>query len=242
MDKYIEIMKEKMPLIITGIILLACVIGIAFFIKWKMDQNTVVNNSNLNPAWYIGAADAKVTVDMFEEFQCPHCKEYTDNVQPKLVAEFEGKSVKFVYRHFPIFANSAEAAMASEIAGSQGKFWEYHDRLFLNQNKQPYNLATFLSIAGDLGLDKTKFEADYNSNKYKGDVNYDKNAGNDLKVAGTPSIFVNGKYVAAGNDQFASIRDAINAVLGKDATSSASSTSATDSTSTTDSTSAASTN
>lgn len=108
-------------------------------------------------------------------------------------------SVKVVFKHYPLsFHKQAHpAALASMAAAQQGKFWEYHDELFINQK----SLAKekYLEIAENLGLDLKKFTLDMMrpslSQKIEQDVAEAKKAG----VTGTPTIFVNGRKVKNRN-------------------------------------------
>jgi len=85
------------------------------------------------------------------------------------------------------------AAIASEAARNQGKFWEYHDKLFANQRKlTPQDLKQY---AKDLGLDMPKFEADLENPATKQRVMADSEEVNSLGITGTPAFFVNGHYL-----------------------------------------------
>jgi len=116
----------------------------------------------------LGNKNAKVTVIEFSDFQCPFCKSYFDQTHKQLNDEYvkTGK-IKFAYRHFPltsIHPNAQKSAEASECANEQGKFWEFHDLLFKNQDiwspKAAADAATdWVSYAGNLGLNPSQFES-----------------------------------------------------------------------------------
>lgn len=216
--------KDKLPLIITIVVLILCVAGIGFFI-WMRSADAAKPKVDSNPAWYLGDPNGTVTVEIYEDFQCPHCKDFTEEIQPKLVEDFKGKSVKFVYRHFTIFLPlSDQLALASETAGAQGKFWEFHDRLFAGQ-KTISTLDQYLAIAKDLGLNVDQFRSDYTSAKYKGDVESDKAAATKLGISSTPTVVVNGKVITASStSQLESYENAINTALGIPFSTSSSST------------------
>jgi len=86
------------------------------------------------------------------------------------------------------------AALASECASEQGKFWEFHDALFENQAK--LGDALYNQTAKDLGLDAKQFSECYTSEKYKDKVNADLSSGQTNGVGGTPATFVNGTLVS----------------------------------------------
>jgi len=86
------------------------------------------------------------------------------------------------------------AAEAAQCAGDQGKFWEYHDRLFANQ--QALQDADLKKHAVDLGLDAEKFNACLESGKHKADIQADMAAGQKAGITGTPAFLVNGRFLS----------------------------------------------
>jgi protein-disulfide isomerase len=97
------------------------------------------------------------------------------------------------------------AAVAAEAAHNQGKFWEYHDKLFANQSKlSPDDLKQY---AKDLGLDTAKFEADLASPQTLKRVSADVSEANSLGITGTPAFLVNGHYLSGAQpfDGFAKV-------------------------------------
>ena len=102
------------------------------------------------------------------------------------------------------------AAIASEAANRQGKFWEYHDKLFANQSKlSPEDLKQH---ARDLGLNMAQFEADLANPALKQRVSADMTEINALGVTGTPAFFINGHYLS-GAQPFDGFARVINAEL-----------------------------
>jgi len=117
---------------------------------------------------------------------------------PKLKENFiKNGDVKFIYRHFPlrsIHADAQKAAEASECAGEQGKFWEYHDIVFGKQNL--LGIESFKSWAKELGLNSGQFDSCLDSGKYEERVEKDYSDGITLGVNGTPATFINGKLIS----------------------------------------------
>lgn len=140
-----------------------------------------------------GSADAKVTIIEFSDFQCPYCKRGRDTMDE--VAKAYPKDVKVVFKHYPLpFHKEAEpAAKASWAAQQQGKFWEYHDALFNNQDKLGTDF--YVATAKELKLDEAKFKADMNSEAAAKQVKEDSEAGSKNGIQGTPGFFVNGVAV-----------------------------------------------
>lgn len=140
-----------------------------------------------------GPASAKVTIFEFSDFQCPYCKRGRDTMDEMLKAY--PNDVKVVFKHFPLsFHKEAEpAARASWAAQQQGKFWEYHDILFNNQDK--LGADYYLATARELKLDEAKFKADMNSDAAGKQVKEDNDLGSKNGIQGTPGFFVNGVAV-----------------------------------------------
>lgn len=139
-----------------------------------------------------GTQDAPVTVTVFADFECPHCAQEAPVVR-KAVQKFNGKA-KLVYRHFPLRGHdrARAAAIASEAAFAQGKFWEYHDLVFAHQNA--LSDADLVNYAKQVGLDMEKFNADVKARKGEPAIEGDKAQGEKLEITGTPAVFVNGRY------------------------------------------------
>lgn len=141
------------------------------------------------PVW--GNPRAPVTVVVFADFQCPHCRAEAP-VLRRAVDKFSGRA-KLVFKHFPLrmHPQAKQAAIAAEAARAQGKFWEMHDLLFAHQDD--LSDERIMELAKQLGLDMTKFEADFRSEKARARVDEDRAEGEKLEIAGTPTVFVNGR-------------------------------------------------
>jgi protein-disulfide isomerase len=141
-----------------------------------------------------GPANAPIELIEFSDFQCPFCLRAHPTVAQ--VLSTYGDRVRFVYRHFPLanHPNARPAAEASACAAEQGKFWPYHDRLFANPSKLAD--GDLKRNAAELSLDTTKFNACFDSHKYRADVDADVRAGEDAGVSGTPAFFVNGRMIS----------------------------------------------
>lgn len=103
--------------------------------------------------------------------------------------------VKLVYKNFPLRSHkfSRAAATAALAAGLQGKFWEFHDRLF--QDYSHLNDEKIREIAENLGLDMTRFDADRKSSQVLSVISRDIEEAQRLGVRGTPTIYVNGRLL-----------------------------------------------
>ncbi len=153
-----------------------------------------------DPARLRGDPKAPVVIVEFSDFQCPYCQ----SVQPTLktlLAKYEGR-VSLAYRDLPvrdIHPQAELAAEASRCAGEQGKFWEYHDLLFANQNK--LDRPGLLDQAHGLKLDEKQFDSCLSSGKYAAQIEQDRQLGLRAGVAGTPGFFVNGSLLSGNQPQ-----------------------------------------
>lgn len=95
--------------------------------------------------------------------------------------------------------------MASVAAGNQGKFWEYHDKIFANQAKIKHD--DLLQYARELDLDMQKFEADLLNLDNKKVIDADKAEAGALQATGTPAFFVNGRFLSGAKpfEEFAKV-------------------------------------
>ncbi|MCA9509497.1 MAG: thioredoxin domain-containing protein [Myxococcota bacterium] len=138
-----------------------------------------------------GPADAPVTIVEFSDYQCPFCSRAEPTVDQLL--ERYPTQVRLVYRHFPldsIHPEARAAAIAATCAGEQGKFWEFHEKLFANQRE--LGAEAFDRFAGELGLDGAAFDACTASPEAAAVVTRDAEAGVAAGASGTPAFFVNG--------------------------------------------------
>ena len=141
-----------------------------------------------------GKSTAPVTVVMFTDFQCSACAGVHPTLK-KVLAEYADK-VRFVVRDFPleqIHANAFQAAVAAGAAHAQGKFFEYTEVLYANQNA--LDAASLKKFAADAGLNIKQFEADSASQKIADEIRKDIEDGKRYGLSGTPTIFVNGVKV-----------------------------------------------
>jgi protein-disulfide isomerase len=140
-----------------------------------------------------GPKTAKVTIVEWSDFQCPFCSKAVPTL--KKIEETYGKDVRVVFRHqpLPFHSNAKLAAEASMAAHAQGKFWEYHDKLFANQTA--LDRASLEKYAGEIGLDLTKFKSALDNGTFRSRVEADAAAGASVGASGTPTFFINGRQV-----------------------------------------------
>jgi protein-disulfide isomerase len=156
-----------------------------------------------------GTAKALVTIVEFTDFECPSCA-LQHPILHRIVNEF-GDRVRLVVRDFPLsqHANARKAAEAAEAAREQGKYWEYAAVLFRNQSA--LGVDKLRQYAGELGLDRARFDASLDSGKFAEKVQRDVMDGHKLGINGTPTIYINGKRVS--DNSYESVKSAIEATL-----------------------------
>ena len=150
---------------------------------------------------FLGAADAPVKIVEFSDFQCGFCARFATQTLP-LLNERYGDLIQFVYRDYPIFGDaSVFAALATECANDQGKFWEYHNLIFENQasdEKLPLDLVTMTGWAERLELDVEEWNTCLESDDTFNEIVFDYQTGAGQGITGTPTFWVNGvKLVGA---------------------------------------------
>ena len=118
--------------------------------------------------------------------------------------------MRIVWKHYPLdfHKDSPLAHLAAVAAFNQGKFWEYHDKLFTNQPK--IQRQYLLQYARELGLDMKRFEADLDGARGKSTIDADIAEAKALGVSGTPAFFVNGHFLSGAKpyDEFAKVIEA----------------------------------
>jgi protein-disulfide isomerase len=134
-----------------------------------------------------------VEIILFSDFQCSFCAQFARPFRELQSKGVEGVQIAVKFRHFPLGIHPAAplAHRAALAAGEQGKFWEMHDLLFVNQTA--FKRDDLVQYATLLGLDIDRFRKDLESDHIGQLIETDKAEGQRLGVQGTPTFFVNGK-------------------------------------------------
>ncbi len=172
-------------------------------------------------AYVTGSEDATVTIIEFNDFQCPFCKKFRDQTLDQVLGEY-GERIKYVLMDFPITSIHPQAFIghvAARCAGDQGKYFEYHDKLFANQqvwsrfaSDSEDEINELKKYAVELGLDSALFDECLDSKRYAEKVLNNMQKGVDAGVTGTPTFFINRQKVA-GAQPFATFQGIIEASL-----------------------------
>ena len=152
-----------------------------------------------------GSLDAPIEIVEFSDFDCPYCKRATDTLA-RLLVDY-GDQIRFVYKDYPLpsHPNAFKAAEAGNCANDQGKFWEFHDKLFESQGA--LDVGSLKEYAVELGLDANTFTTCLDSGRYASQVERDLEIGAGYGVSSTPTLFVNGRAIlgAAPYESFVEI-------------------------------------
>jgi protein-disulfide isomerase len=211
-------MREKMRhqaqqsrLIIIGLIIAGAallVVAVAATQKQAVENIVPVAPLELSnrDGLTIGNPDAKVTIDVFEDFQCSACKYFSENTEPLIIQYLaEPGKARLTFHNYPFLDGpdinsggaSDQAANATMCANEQGKFWEMKASIYANlggENQGSSN-RRIEAMAESIGLDVASFNNCFTANKYEENIQADYEYGQELGVSGTPSVFVNGVKV-----------------------------------------------
>lgn len=179
----------------------------AEFCTWYRKQPEV---ADLPAAAHVrGDAAAPVTIVEFSDFECPACGMAYRDLHD--VERTHAGRVKVVFHHFPLDAtcnphvttrmhpSACLAAFASECAAREGKFWEYHDRLFTSQEQ--LGRDALITYATELGIDAAAFTACLDDPATRARVRADTDAGASLGIESTPTLFINGRKISGALDR-----------------------------------------
>lgn len=158
-----------------------------------------------------GNPDAKVTIIEYSDFECPYCGRHWPTM--KQIKETYGDQIRVIFRHFPLsfHANAQPAAIASECAADQGKFWEMYNKLFeAGSAGRLGEEGLYLTFARELGLNEATFSQCIAGSSKDAKISSDMEGGSGAGVTGTPGTFVNGNFISGAYpfEYFAAIIDA----------------------------------
>jgi protein-disulfide isomerase len=200
--------------IVTGLAVVAALVVIVAINLRSQPTTTVPTalNAPANPVassiprlgTTLGSNGAPVKVDAWEDYQCPYCGIWTEQWEPHVVQDFVAAGiVRYQFHDYAFIGSgrspdeSLQAAVAAQCANDQGRFWEYHDWLYANQNPNGENKGWFTrgkldAIALKVGLEQATFDTCLADPAKATAIQAEQAAGSTLGISGTPSIFVNG--------------------------------------------------
>jgi protein-disulfide isomerase len=155
----------------------------------------------------MGAQNAPITIYEFADFQCPHCAQFVSFIEPLIKQNLvDTGRARYVFYDFPLpnFPFGFLVSRGGRCANEQGKFWEFHNRVYQSQQEWSYAkegkvLDLLTGYARELGLNADAFNQCLRSDKYAQEVSQSQKFGESLGVGGTPTLFVNGRKVDTPN-------------------------------------------
>jgi len=233
-------MRRYLPFIIIGAVLLITAGGGLLLFRAKSSSaplKIAVGKPGAEPPHLRGAANARITLEEFGDYQCPPCSFLAATL---LKVEHDYKeSVRVVFRQFPLamHPHAMTAASAAEAAGLQGRFWEMHDLLYQNSmvwGKEPARpfirvlppgpnatpidsaagvRAVFTDYATRLGLDVQRFNRDMEGAEVKARIKLDQERAASIGVDRTPFLFIDGVQIPFAKLDEKELRGVIDAAL-----------------------------
>lgn len=205
--------KPWVKIIISIIALILIVAGLAFAFKVnyylkQIRDNGYVSNANITEEmrknqptiisisenFSIGAENPEITIVKFSDFSCPYCQAMSLKLR-NILKKYPTK-VKIVYKDYPVVNEEGLFfALAGRCAGEQGEnfFWLMHDELFNLQGLIAPDGLPEAAVA--IGVDKEKFIACMDSEKYLENIKKDASEAEGLGIENTPTIFINGHII-----------------------------------------------
>ncbi len=159
------------------------------------NQNT--QNSNIGSP-KIGNPNSQTVVNVYEDFMCPHCRDFNLEIYPRLKENYiDPGEILYIHNDFPIPVHNplswqaAIAARSVQVNLGEEEFWTYKSQIFENQNS--VSVENLVSWAQDLGMEEQTIRSDIENSTYRNVVEQDRQEGVNKGVRGTPSIFINGE-------------------------------------------------
>ena len=167
----------------------------------------------------LGSPTAKVVLDEWEDFQCPACRSYSTTIEPQIISRFvQPGGLRIAFHDFAFLGpESTDAAVAASCAAVQGKFWDYHQWLYGNQqgeNQGWFSSERLAAIADQVGLDRTAWDTCVADGSQVAAVTAEKAAGSAAGVSGTPTLMIDGHMLSLQTDVLQQIQAAIDAAGG----------------------------
>jgi protein-disulfide isomerase len=157
---------------------------------------TTASDSGHLSAPTLGPDDASVTVLAFEDYACPHCREFSLEVFPEIETQYvDTGEIRYEFHDFPIPVNveserAANAARAVQDTVGEDAYWTYSKLLF--ENQPSLGPSKYADLAGEVDADPDTVRTAAVEKQYADTVQADRSDGVDRGVQGTPAIFVDG--------------------------------------------------
>jgi len=184
---------------VLGVVILAAVIGILVQNSRQHTKPVVLpaTATGQDNGIVVGSANAPVTVDFYEDFQCPVCKQFETTTGSTVQSLIDAGRIKAVY-HMMSFIGP-DSVRAANAAADERRFEAYHDVLFANQpaeNSVGFTTDRLIQLGAQVGLTSPAFTGAVKSGKFDGYVAKVEDNASRRGVTGTPTVIVNGKTLS----------------------------------------------
>jgi protein-disulfide isomerase len=193
------------------------------YVATRPEQGVATIDPTLPPGeakgYLLGDSAAPVRILEFADFQCPACESFSTITEPDVRERIVNAGLaSFRFYDFPLpqHRNAVNASLAAACANDQGKFWEYHDRLFAGQpdwSEQRNPQGIYAGYARELGLDVERWEECYEARTHERTILANKAEGERLGVSQTPTFVIGSRKVAGaiGYDRLRALVDSATA-------------------------------
>ncbi|MDO3410775.1 thioredoxin domain-containing protein [Saccharibacillus sp. CPCC 101409] len=207
--------KSNLGVIALGFVGIIVVLAVLIYVLTKAGENqtaketsepVILTNYDASKQPTLGNADSDVKIVEFGDFKCPDCKVWSETVLPELKTKYlDNNEASFQFADYPFLADDSDLlALGGQAVYEQNPedFWKYYEAVYANQdtNKvrdawitEDYIVDLVKKSVPDIDIDT--FTSDLKDKKYQAEVDADVKAGDDSKITGTPTIFVNGTKV-----------------------------------------------
>jgi len=205
----------------TAVVLALLIVGVILYVQLApQGQAAASGGLELEGQPALGQEDAPVQVAVFEDFKCPACAFFDENILPQLRREYvESGEARVYFLNYPFLGpDSTTAAIAGECAYQQDPdaFWDYKTYIFRSQGPESEEWATPERLAEIARTNVPQLDADalescITEGRFEAAVEADRELGNRLDVQGTPTVFVNGEKVE--DLSYEAVRSAVESAL-----------------------------
>lgn len=184
-----------------GIVFLLAIVGLVFATRPQAIDSALYVELNTAGS-IIGEADAPVLVRDYSDFKCPHCRQASTTLVPRLIEEHvKAGTIRFEVVPVGFSDESSFSGQAALCAGDQDQFWPYHDILFEQQEKR-FSVEQLLQFGRDLGLEDQALRDCILSGKYKSQMDRNLNEFREIGGTGTPTFVVGDETLPSGMPSF----------------------------------------
>jgi protein-disulfide isomerase len=194
-------LRSALDLMATVLVIVAAAAVLTLTVRnWRQAPAPIARQTPATPpeaaqpidgAEIVGSTSAQLAMVIYSDFQCPYCAKFARETWPSIKKDFvDTGRVLVVFRHLPlpIHDQARGAALAANCAARQGKFWQFHDLLF--QNQQQLSLQGQRALASDAGIDLTQFDECVQRQPGSAGIARDMESAQSLGINSTPTFLI----------------------------------------------------